>query len=185
MPSRNCIQYVSKSGRPSSNHRIGKGQSSSQFKKSSSKECANHLTIPFISHASKVMIKILHARLQHYANQEIPAVQARFRSGRGTRDQIANIRIIEKAWEFQETSTSLSSTMTKPLTVWIIINCGKLLKRWEYQVNLICVLRNLYEGQEATVRTPYGTTDGFKIEKGAGQGCLLSPVCLIYTLSTS
>jgi len=128
------------------------------------------------------MIKILHARLQHYANQEIPAVQARFRSGRGTRDQIASIRIIEKAREFQETSTSLSSTMTKPLIVWIIINCGKLLKRWEYQVNLICLLRNLYEGQEATVRTPYGTTDEFKIEKGAGQGCLLSP-CLfkLYT----
>ena len=152
------------------------------IQKSSSKEHANNLTILFISHASKVMIKILHARLQHYANQEIPAVQARFRSGRGTRDQIASIRIIEKAREFQETSTSLSSTTTKPLIVWIIINCGKLLKRWEYQVNLICLLRNLYEGQEATVRTPYGTTDEFKTEKGAGQGCLLSP-CLfnLYT----
>ena len=79
------------------------------IQKSSSKERANNLTILFISHASKVMIKILHARLQHYANQEIPAVQARFRSGRGTRDQIASIRIIEKAREFQE--TSLSSTL--------------------------------------------------------------------------
>ena len=67
--------------------------------------------------------------------------------------------------------------MTKPLTVWIIIKCGKLLKRWEYQVSLICLLRNLFVAQEATVRTPYGTTDGFKVEKRAGQGCLLSP-CL-------
>ena len=72
--------------------------------------------------------------------------------------------------------------MTKPLTVWIIINCGKFLKRWEYQVNLTCLLRNLYSGQEATVRTPYGTADGFKVERGARQGCLLSP-CLfnLYT----
>ena len=87
-----------------------------------------------------------------------------------------------KQGNFRRTSISVSSTMTKPLIVWIIINCGKLLKRWEYQVNLICLLRNLYEGQEATVRTPYGTTDEFKIEKGAGQGCLLSP-CLfkLYT----
>ena len=69
-----------------------------------SQECANHWTIVFISHASKVMLKILHARLQHYMNQELPAVQAEFRKGRGTRDQIANIHwIIEKARELQKT----------------------------------------------------------------------------------
>ena len=78
------------------------------------------------------MLKILHARLQNYANQELPDVQAGFRKGRGTRDQIANIHwIIEKAREFQEKkSTSVSSTMLKPLTMWIITNCGKFLKRW-------------------------------------------------------
>ena len=89
MPSRCCIQYVSKSGRPSSGHRIGKGQSSSQFKKGNSKECANHLTTAFIFHASKIMLKILHASLQHYANQELPDGQAGFRQGRGTRDQMS------------------------------------------------------------------------------------------------
>ena len=98
-------------------------------KKSSTKECANHWTIALISHASKVMLKVLHARLQHYANQELPHVQAGFRKGRGTRDQISNIRcIIEKAREFQKNVISVSSTMLKPLTVWIMTNCGNLLE---------------------------------------------------------
>ena len=102
-------------------------------KKGSTKECANHQTVALISHASKVMLKILHARLQHYLNQELEAVQAGFRKGRGTRDQIANIHwIIEKAREFQK-NLSVSSTVLKPLTVWIMTNCGKPLERWEYQ----------------------------------------------------
>ena len=83
-----------------------------------------------ISHISKVMHKIVHARLQHYMNQELPDVQAGFRKGRGTRDQIANICwIIEKAGEFQKTCNSDSLTMLKPLTVWITTNCGKFLKK--------------------------------------------------------
>ena len=103
-------------------------------KKGSTKECANHRTIALISHASMVMLKILHARLQHYANQRLPDIQAKFRKGRGTRDQIANIRwIIEKAREFQKTFTSALLTMPKPLTVWITINGGKFRKRWEHQ----------------------------------------------------
>ena len=102
-------------------------------KKNSTKECANHRTIALISH-SKVMLKILHARLQHYANQELPGVQAGFRKGRGTRDQIANICwIIEKAREFQKNIYLVSSITIKPLTVWIMTSCGKLLERWEYQ----------------------------------------------------
>ena len=104
MPSRLCIHYVSKSGRPSSGHRTGKGQSSSQIpKKGSTKECAHHRTIALIPCTSKIMVKILHARLQHYVNQELADVQAGFRKGRGPRDQIANIHwIIEKAREFQK-----------------------------------------------------------------------------------
>ena len=83
-------------------------------------------TIALISYASKVMLKILQARLQQYVNHELPDVQAGFRKGRGTRDQIANICwIMEKAREFQKTSISALSTMPKPLTVWITINCGK------------------------------------------------------------
>ena len=85
--------------------------------------------------ASKVMLKILQARLQQYMNSELPDVQAGFRKGRGTRDQIANICwITEKAEEFQrKTSTSASLTTLKPLTMWTTTNCGKFLKRWEYQ----------------------------------------------------
>ena len=92
-------------------------------------------TIALISHASKVMLKILQARLQQYVIRELPDVQADFRKSRGTRDQIAIIRWIkEKAREFQKkTSISALLTMPKPLTVWITINCGKFWKRWEYQ----------------------------------------------------
>ena len=90
-------------------------------KKANAKECSSYRTIALISHASKVMLKILQARLQQYENYELPDAQAGFRKGRGTRDQIANIHwIIEKAREFQKkTSTSALLTMPKPLTVWI------------------------------------------------------------------
>ena len=98
------------------------------------KECSNYLAIALISHTSKVMLKILQARLQQYVSRELSDVQAGFRKGRWTRDQIANIHwIIKKAREFQKTSISVLLTMPKPLTVWITINCGKFWKRWEYQ----------------------------------------------------
>ena len=84
---------------------------------------------------SRIMLKILQARLQQYVNRELPDIQAGFRKGRGTRDQIANIRwIMEKAREFQKKiSISALLTMPKPLTVWLTINCGKFWKRWEYK----------------------------------------------------
>ena len=107
------------------------------LKKGSTKECANYWTTALISHASNVMLKILHARLQHYVNQELPDVQAGVRKGRGTRDQIANICwIIEKVREFQKSIYLCLIGYAKPLTVWIIRNCGKLLKKWEYQTIL-------------------------------------------------
>ena len=95
----------------------------------------NYWTTALISHTSKVMLKILQARLQQFVNRELPDVQAEFRKGRGTRDQIANICwLIEKAREFQKkTSISALLTMPKSLTVWITTNCGKFLKRWKYQ----------------------------------------------------
>ena len=87
-----------------------------------------------MSHTNKVMLKILQAKFQQYVNCELPDVQAGFRKGRGTRDQIANTHwIAEKAREFQKTSTFALLTMPKPLTVWITTNCGKFFKRWEYQ----------------------------------------------------
>ena len=99
-------------------------------KKGNAKECSNYRTIALISHASKLMLNILQARLQQYVKRELPAVQAGFRKGKGTRDQIANIHwIIEKAREYQKNIYSALLTMPKPLTVWITIHCGKCFKR--------------------------------------------------------
>ena len=107
-------------------------------KKGNAKEYSNYCTIALISHASKVMLKILQARLQQYVNCELPDVQGGFRKGRGTRDQIANIYwITEKARNSRRVSTSTSLTTPKPLTVWITTNCGKFFKRWEYQTILL------------------------------------------------
>ena len=141
-------------------------------KKFSAKERSNYCTTALISPVSKVMLKILQARLQQYMNWEIPYVQAGFRKVRGTRDQTANILwIIEKTREFQKkTSTCALLTIPKPLTVWITTNCGN-----SSRDGNTCLLRNLYAGQEATVRTGHGTTDWFQIGKGVHQGCILSP----------
>ena len=103
-------------------------------KKGNAKECSNYHTVALISHASKVMPNILQARLQQYVNQEVSDVQAGFRKGRGSRDQIANIHwIIEKAREFQKNIYFCFTDYTKALTVWITTNSGKFLKRREYQ----------------------------------------------------
>ena len=146
-------------------------------KKGNAKECSNYHTIALISHAEKVMLKILQARLQQYVNCELSDVQAGFRKGKGTRDQLANIHwTIEKAREFQKkkTSTLALLTMPKPLTVWITTN-WKILQEMGIPDHLTCLLRNLYAGQEATVRTGHGTTDWFQIGKGLHQGCILLP----------
>ena len=117
-----CTQYASKFGKLSSGHRTGKYQFHSNSKKGNAKECTNYCTIALISHASKVMLKILQARLQQYIKCELLDVQAGFRKGRGTRHKIANIHwIMEKAREFQKNIYFAP----KPLTVWITINCGK------------------------------------------------------------
>ena len=103
-------------------------------KKGNAKECSNYRIIALISHSSRVMLKILQGRLQQCMNCELPDVQAGFRKGRGTRDQIANIHwIIEKAREFNKIIYFCFVDYAKPLTVWITTNCGKFFKRWEYQ----------------------------------------------------
>ena len=102
--------------------------------KSSAKECSTFSTIALISHASKVMLKIIQARLQQYVNREFSDIQAGFRKGRGTRDQIANICwIMEKAREFQKSIYFCFIDYAKAFDCWITINCGKFSKRWEYQ----------------------------------------------------
>ena len=143
--------------------------------KGNAKECSNYHTVVLMSHANKVMLKIFQASFQQYVNWELPDIQAGFRKGRGTKDQIANICwIIEKAREFQKNIYSVSLTTLKLLTVWITINCGKFLEMG-ISDHLTYLLRTLYAGLEATVRTGHGTTDWFQIGKGVCQGCILSP----------
>ena len=147
-------------------------------KKGNPKECSNYCTIALISHASKVMLKNLQARLQQYMNRELPDVQAGFRKGRGTRDQIANIRwIIEKTREFQKNIYFCFIDYAKAFNCVDHHKLWKILKEMGIPDHLTCLLRNLYAGQEVTVRNGHGTIDWFQIGKGVHQGCILSP-CL-------
>ena len=149
-------------------------------KKGNAKKCSNYRIIALISQASKVMLKILQAMLQQYVNSELPDVQAGFRKGRGTRDQIANIRwIIEKAREFllQKNIYFCFIDYAKAFDCVDHNKLWKILRKIGIPYHLICLLRNLYAGQEATVRTGHGTTDWFQIGKGVRQGCILS-ACL-------
>ena len=124
------------------------------------------------------MLKILQARLQQYVNCELPDVQAGFRKGRGTRDQIANICwIIKETREFQENIYFCFIDYTKVFDCVGHNKLWKILQKIGIQDHLTCLLRNLRAGQEATVRTGHGTTDWFQIGKGIRQGCILSP-CL-------
>ena len=124
----------------------------------------------------KVMLKILQARLQQYVNRELPDIQAGFRKGRGTRDQIANICwIMEKAREFQKNIYFCFIDYTKAFDCVDHNKLWKILKEMGIPDHLTCLLRNLCAGQEATVRTGHGTTDWFQIGKGVRQGCILSP----------
>ena len=140
---------------------------------------SNYSTIALISHTSKVMLKILQARLQQYMNCELPDVQSGYRKGRGARDQIANICwISEKAREFQKKYVCFCFIdFTK------VFDCVDHNKLWEILQemgipdHLTYLLRNLHAGKKATVRTGHGTTDWFQIGKGVRQGCILSP-CL-------
>ena len=143
--------------------------------KSNAKKCSNNHTIALISYASKVMLKILQARLQQYVNCELPDVQAGFRKGRGTRDQIANIRwFMEKAREFQKNIYFCFIDYAKALDCVDHNKLWKILKEMRIPDHLTCLLRNLYAGQEATVSTGHGT-DWFQIGKGVCQACILSP----------
>ena len=134
-------------------------------KKGNAKECSNYHTIALISHASKVMLKILKARLQQYVICEFPDVQAGFRKDWGNRKQIDNICwIIEKKKSSRKTSTSTLLTTPKHLTMWITINCGKFFMRWNTRPTYLPPEKSV-AGQEATVRTGHGTTNWFQIRK--------------------
>ena len=147
-------------------HKTGKGQFSFQSpKKHNAKECSNYCTIAFISHASKAMLKTLQARLQQYMNRELPDVQAGFRKGRETRDQIANMRwIMEKAREFQKNIYFCFIDYAKAFDCVDHKKLWKILKEMGLPDHLTCLLRNLYAGQEPLTWTwnmehGHGTTD--------------------------
>ena len=144
-------------------------------KKGNGKKCSNYHTTALISQASKVMLKILQARLQQYMNGEIPDVQAGFRKGRETRDQIANIHwTIEKTREFQKNIFFCFIDYAKAFDCVDHNKLLKILKKMGILDHLTCLLRYLYTGQEATVRTGCGK-HWFEIGKGVRQGCILSP----------
>uniref|UniRef100_A0A803SMW9 ribonuclease H n=1 Tax=Anolis carolinensis TaxID=28377 RepID=A0A803SMW9_ANOCA len=171
------MPYASKYGKHKIGHQIGKKSIYIPIpKKGNAKECSNFRTVALISHASKVMLKILQGRLQQYMERELPDVQAGFRKGRGTRDQIANICwIMEEAREFQKNIYFCFIDYSKAF------DCVGHNKLWHVLGGMgipshrVCLLRNLYKDQVATVRTDHGTTDWFMIGKGVRQGCILSP----------
>ena len=150
-----CTKYANKFGKLSNGHTTGKSQFSFPIpKKGSAKECSNHLTTALISHASTILLKILQIRLQQCVNREIPDVQAGFRTDRGMRDQIANIHwIIEKAREFQKNIYFCFIDCAKAFDHVDHNKLWKILKEMRISDHLTCLLRNLYAGQEATVRT--------------------------------
>ena len=146
-------------------HTTGKGQFSFPSQRKTMPKNAQTTAQLHSSH-TLVMFKIPQARFQQYVNHEIPDVQAGFKKGRGTRDEIANIhRIIERQENFRKTSISALLNMAKLLTVWIT-KLWKILEEMGIPDHLTCLLRNLYGGQEATVRTRHVTTDWFQINKG-------------------
>ena len=138
-----------------------------------------------ISHASKVMLKILQARLQQYMNHELPDVQPGFQKGRGTRDQIANICWIIKKARVPKTSTSALLTMPKPLIVWITTNCGKFLKRWEHQTTWPASGEICMQVKKQQLQPNMEQWTGSKLGKDYIKPVYCHPVYLTYMQSTS
>ena len=176
MPWKCFTQYISKFGKQQWPQDWKRSVFIPIPKKGNAKECSNYNTNALLSHASKVMLKILQARFQQYINCALSDVQAGFRKGKGTRDQIANIHwIMEKAREFQKNiclcfiDYAISFDCVHHNKLW------KFLKEMGIPDHLTCFLRNLPAGQEAKVRTGHVTTDWFQIRKGVHQGCILSP----------
>ena len=147
-------------------------------KKGNAKECSNYHTIVLISHASKVILKILQARLQQYVKHELQMFKLYLEKAEESEIKFpTSVGSSKKQESSRKTSTSPLLSMPKPLTMWITTNFGKFLKERGIPDHLTCLLRILYAGQEATVRIGHGTTDWFQIGKGVHHGYILSP-CL-------
>ena len=175
---KSCTQYGSKYGKLSSGHRTGKGQFSFQSQRKAIPKKVQITAVALISHASKVMLKILQVRLQQYVNWELPDVQAGFRKDRGTRDHIANICwIIEKSRDFQKNIYFCFIDYAKSFDCVDHTKMWKILKEMGTPDYLTCLLRSLYAGQEATFRTRHGTMHWFQTGTGVHQSCTMAP-CL-------
>ena len=154
-----CTQYASKL------------ENSAIPKKGNAKECSNYHTIAFISDTSKVKLKILQPGHQQYVNRELPDVQGGCRKGRGTRDQVANIHwIMKKPWGFQKDIYCCFIDYAKAFDCMDHNELWKILQEMGIREYLTCLLRNLFAGQEATIRTRHGTTDWLQIGKGVHPG---------------
>ena len=137
MLSRCCIQYASKFGKLSSSHRTGKGVFISILKKGNAKECSNYHTIALISHAIKVMLKILHLGINSMWTENFQMFNLDLEKAEPPEIKLPkSVDSLKKQESSRKTSTSASLTMLKPLTVWITTNCAKFFKRWEYQTTL-------------------------------------------------
>ena len=155
-------------------------------KKGNAKECSNYRTIALISHASKVMLKILQDRLLQYMNHKLPDVQAGFRTGKGTRDQIANIRwIIEKAREFQKNIYFCFIDYAKAFDCGITINCGKFWKRWEYQTTWPASWKICMQVRKQQLELDMGQQIGSEEEKEYIKAVYCHSAYLTYMQSTS
>ena len=172
-------QYASKFGKLRNGHRIGKGQFSFQSQRRAMPKNVTTTVLLCLYHTlARLMLKILQARLPQYVNWEFPHVQAGFRKGRRTRDQITNICwITEEAREFQKNVYFCFFDYAKAFECLDCNKLWKILQEMGIPDHLTCLLRNLYTGKEATVRTRHGKMDWFQIRKGLCQGCILSP-CL-------
>ena len=170
-----CTQYASKFGKLSSGHRTGKGQFSFQSQRKAIPKNARTTTqLPLISHTSKVMLKILQARLQQYVNHELQIFKLVLEKAEEPEIKLPTSAGSQKKQESsRKTSISALLTTPKPSTVWITINCGQFFKRWEYQTTWPASWETCMQVRKQ-VRTGHGTTDWFQIGKGVRQGCILS-----------
>ena len=151
-------------------------------KKGDSRICSNNRTIALISHASKVMLKVIQHRLDIYMKKEMTIEQAGFMKGRGTRDQISNLRrIMERSTEYQRPIYTCALDCSKAFDCVDHPTLWNMMEEMGIPEHMVQVIRSLYANQEAKVRTEYGDTESFSIGKGVRQGCVLSPYLYLYS----
>jgi hypothetical protein len=171
------INYATGSGTLRLGLKTGKDRSFLTLpKKGDLSECKNHRTIALIPHASKILLHIINNRLKPHLDRELPVEQAWFRPGRGTRDQIANIRhVMEKCLEFNRSICLCFIDYAKAFDCVRYTSLWTALLELGIPMHLVQLIRNLYDGQEACVRTEKGNTSWFNLGQGVRQGCILSP----------